>query len=54
MMSWLKKDKQVSDCHRVPDILDILYNNFYWQVKETKHGTLYLYSAFLDIRKIVF
>ena len=52
-MPYCKKEKNVSDCDQVPDILDIQYYNHYWQVKETKHSTIYLYSAFLDIRKII-
>lgn len=47
----MKKDQKVSDhCNKVPDVMDLQYDNFYWQVKETQNNKLYLYSAYFDNR----
>ena len=56
LLYWEKnKDTQVSEfdrCNKVPDVMDLHYNNFYWQVKETQNNKLYLYSAYFDKRQI--
>ena len=49
---WENKDKNVSEiCWKVPNLIDLKYNNKYWQVKETSNGTFYLYAAYYDVRK---
>ena len=47
----LKIDGKGRNCWKIPDILDLHFNNKYWQVKETKNGTFYLYAAYYDVRK---
>ena len=37
-------------CARMPNLLDLHYNNLYWQQVLTSNGTLYLYGAYLDVR----
>ena len=37
-------------CARMPNLLDLRYNNIYWQQVLTTNGTLYLYGAYLDLR----
>ncbi|XP_053644577.2 uncharacterized protein [Cherax quadricarinatus] len=37
-------------CASYPSVLDIHYNNIYWQVLQLSNNTLYLYSAFYDNR----
>ena len=50
---WEHKDEKVADkCWKVPNIVDLKYNNKYWQVKETNEGTFYLYAAYFDVRKV--
>ena len=39
------------NCWKIPNLLDLHFNNKYWQVKETKNGTFYLYAAYYDVRK---
>ena len=34
----------------MPDLLNLRYNNLYWQEVVTSNLTLYLYGAYLDIR----
>ena len=47
------KDKKVAEnCWKVPNILNLHYNNKYWQVKESSNGTFYLYAAYYDVRKV--
>ena len=41
---------QVEDCEKTPDILQLHYNNKYWQQRTTQNATFYLYSAFYDKR----
>ena len=51
---WNNKDRKVSDnCWKIPNILDLHYSNKYWQVKKTSEGTIYLYAAYYDIRKVL-
>ena len=38
-------------CAKMPDPLTLRYNNLYWQEVVTSSFTLYLYAAYLDIRK---
>ena len=46
------KDKKVAEnCWKVPNILNLHYNNKYWQVKESSNGTFYLYAAYYDVRE---
>ena len=56
LLYWEKnKDTLVSEfdhCNKVPDVMDLHYNNFYWQVKETQNNKFYLYSAYFDKRQI--
>ena len=50
---WEHRDKNVAEiCWKVPNIVDLKYNNKYWQVKETNEGTFYLYAAYFDVRKV--
>ena len=37
-------------CAKMPDLLNLRYNNLYWQELVTSTLTLYLYGAYLDIR----
>lgn len=37
-------------CAKMPDPLRLRYNNLYWQEVVTSNFTLYLYSAYLDVR----
>ena len=37
-------------CAKMPDLLNLRYNNLYWQEVVTSAITLYLYGAYLDIR----
>ena len=37
-------------CAKLPDPLTLRYNNLYWQEVVTSNFTLYLYSAYLDVR----
>ena len=54
ILHWSEnKDKNVSEiCWKVPNLIDLKYNNKYWQVKETSNGTFYLYAAYYDVRKL--
>ena len=36
----------------MPGLMDINYNNKYWQEFTTSNHTFYLYAAYLDIRKL--
>ena len=50
---WEHRDENVAEsCWKVPNIVDLKYNNKYWQVKETNEGTFYLYAAYFDVRKV--
>ncbi|XP_050292845.1 uncharacterized protein LOC126733555 isoform X2 [Anthonomus grandis grandis] len=40
-----------STCARFPSILDIEFNNNYWQTLKTSNGTFHLFGAYLDKRK---
>ena len=40
-----------SSCAKMPDPLTLRYNNLYWQEVVTTSFTLYLYAAYLDVRK---
>ena len=46
-----KVPKNYTGCTKFPDMFDLHFNNKYWQLKETKNGTFYLYAAFYDVRK---
>ena len=50
---WLanRNKKVMRNCWKIPNLLDLHFNNKYWQVKETKNGTFYLYAAYYDVRK---
>ena len=37
-------------CAKMPNLLNLRYNNLYWQEGVTSDITLYLYGAYLDIR----
>ena len=37
-------------CAKMPNLLNLRYNNLYWQEVVTSNITLYLYGAYLDIR----
>lgn len=37
--------------YRFPSILDIEFNNNYWQTLHTSNGTFHLFGAYLDKRK---
>ena len=56
LIYWQKNKERNSsrDCDKIPDILDIQYNNDYWQVKQTENNTFYLHAAYFDNRKIIF
>ena len=38
-------------CAKMPDPLRLRYNNIFWQEVVTSNFTLYLYSAYLEVRK---
>ena len=40
-------EKNTTSCFSYPDVLDIKFNNLYWQVLETEEDTYYLYGAYL-------
>ena len=40
-----------SSCAKMPDPLTLRYNNLYWQEVVTTNFTLYLYSAYPDVRR---
>lgn len=40
-----------SECAKLPSILDLEYNNEYWQRQRTSNGTFELLGAYLDNRK---
>ena len=42
-----------SSCDDIPDVLDLDYNNDYWQVKKTPNNTLFLYAAYFDDREVI-
>ena len=47
------KDKKMavnSTCAKFPSVLDLHFNNRYWQQVETSNGTFLLYGAYLDVR----
>jgi len=47
------KNKKLSlndSCAKYPSIIDLKFNNKYWQVLETSNGTFHLYGAYLDVR----
>ncbi|MPC36044.1 hypothetical protein E2C01_029489 [Portunus trituberculatus] len=41
-----------SKCGKYPALVDLSFNNFYWQVLRSSDGTFYLYSAFFDNRTL--
>jgi len=45
-----KKMEVNSTCAKFPSILELNFNNKYWQVTETSNGTFLLYGAYLDTR----
>jgi len=47
------KDKKMAvnaTCAKFPSIMDLKFNNQFWQVVETSNGTFHLYGAYLDVR----
>ena len=46
-----KKLELNGSCAKMPDPLSLRYNNIFWQEVVTSNFTLYLYSAYLDVRK---
>ncbi|CAG0912401.1 unnamed protein product [Notodromas monacha] len=42
--------KKGTDCAQLPNVLNLDYENSFWQLFTTKNGTFYLYSAYYDIR----
>ena len=51
---WANENNNVDNkCWAVPNILDLQYNNKYWQVKDTRNGTFYLYAAYYDTREVL-
>ena len=46
-----KERKFPSSCDDIPDVLGLHYNNHYWQVKQTKSNTIYLFAAYYDNRQ---
>ena len=42
--------KVKEDCTNRPHLIDIQFNNKYWQVFEGKRSKYFLYAAYLDIR----
>ena len=52
LLFWQKtKGVLLSRCDKITDILAVHYNNDYWQVLDTQHNTLFLYSAYFDNRE---
>ena len=52
LLFWQKtKGVLLSRCDKMTDILAVHYNNDYWQVLDTQHNTLFLYSAYFDNRE---
>ena len=52
---WQKhKDRKFSNCSKIPDLINLRYNNLYWQVKKTKFNTFFLYAAYFDTRETIF
>ena len=52
---WQKhKDRKFSNCNKIPDLINLRYNNLYWQVKKTKFNTFFLYAAYFDTRETIF
>lgn len=49
--TMIGKSPPSSDCAVLPSILDIEYNNDYWQTQRTSNGTFQLFGAYLDNRK---
>ncbi|CAL4122333.1 unnamed protein product [Meganyctiphanes norvegica] len=45
--------KYADHCAAFPSLLDVKYNNIYWQYLKTSQGTFYLYSAYYDNRYLV-
>ena len=39
-----------NSCAKFPDLLDLHFNNNYWQETTTSDGTFLLYGAYLDVR----
>ena len=49
----LEKLAQPSNkCAKYPSLVDLSFNNIYWQVLHSSNGTFYLYSAFFDNRTL--
>ncbi|XP_049779911.1 uncharacterized protein LOC126176783 [Schistocerca cancellata] len=38
-------------CAKFPSVLELDFNNLYWQRTVTSNGTVYLFSAYVDVRK---
>ena len=51
---WVKEKSKISSknhtCAVYPSVLDIKFNNDYWQTVRTSNGTFYLYGAYYDDR----
>jgi len=45
-----KKQAHNSTCANFPSIVELKFNNQYWQVTETSNGTFHLYGAYMDVR----
>jgi hypothetical protein len=45
------KESKLEKCGKFPNILDLHYNNLYWQQLESGGGTFLLYAAYLDTRR---
>ena len=43
--------KNGSNCAKFPQIYELQFNNLYWQEYQHNNGKIYLYKAYLDIRK---
>ena len=51
VLFWSERDAAVrQQCGEFPSVLDLHYNNRYWQEVHTSQGTFFLYGAYLDKR----
>ena len=51
VLFWSERDEAVRQkCGEFPSVLDLHYNNRYWQEVHTSQGTFFLYGAYLDKR----
>lgn len=39
-------------CAKFPSVLDLEFNNLYWQTLHSSNGTFHLYGAYYDVRKL--